>query len=855
MSSDKTKRLGLNKWVGSDQVLRAEFNENFDKIDAYVDDSLAVKTTSVQLKQGLQVIDVNQISPLNNVTIQGRTLVNLLGRTGGFEAGDIAQWEKGSATLTSDTSTFVSGKSSGKMTTTEAKVCFIAQQFTYKKGKYYILIAETKNGTATAGVRIGNNDARSTWNTDATKWTTQFVKVTYEKEDREDYVIFNCNGAAGQTGYIDNYRVYEITRAEYDAIDRMTLEQIAAKWPYVDDMKSVYSPYIIKYGENLLPPFTEWGTRTTAMTIAAPYSARVSGKTAGTTYSQIIEIPVVGGQTYTFTVPVTIANIGGTIGFGAFYNLEPWDAKGYKLPNLDSAPYATANGTTVLQKTITIPANVVKLVIVLGIDIGVTGDFTFSNPMFNVGPTPLPFKLRNDDHLFFPNVNLASNVDGTVYDTLFQRDGKYWKQAWFKMMDLTGDLKWLRSGGSTGFKVVALQLSNIRDSNSDFTTHKVVKYDGKIIGVGNFTDVINNADVSYVDGTGLFKLSIPIADSGWGDSYNPSDDEIRAYFYGWKMGDQNGNFYEGNGQRYWTARNEFGTGTTTTTTVLPTQPNYFGGWKPYKLQYQLVTPTVEEIASEGGITLHEGPNHFEVGTGMIVHERVTPHTDFVSVAINNYSPGWERSRTKYRVGKFFGVYRIALRENWRYDDVTTSGGYGGVIAVLSPQGFNAGNPYTVTYLALDQHALSCNVQSVQFERSGNMKSVVDTLAAGQSDMAARVGALEITRAQRSQPQWIEPTLLNGWVNYGQIWHNAGYSKSDLNEVEFIGAVKNTNHLSIFILPKGFRPSKLLTFIVASHTGTSDLSGRIDVYPDGRVDFVSGNTFFVSLNGVRFLAEQ
>ncbi|KZE80300.1 hypothetical protein AV654_12360 [Paenibacillus elgii] len=838
MSSDKTKRLGLNKWVGSDQVLRAEFNENFDKIDAYIDDSLAVKTTSLQLKQGMQVIDVNQSSPLNNVTIQGRTLVNLLGRTGGFEAGDIAQWLKGAATLTSDTSTFVSGKSSGKMTTTEAEVCYIAQQFTFKKGKYYILIAETKNGTATAGVRIGNNDARSTWNTDATKWTTQFVKVTYEKEDRQDYVILRCSGAAGQTGYIDNYRVYEITRAEYEAIDSMTPEQIAAKWPYVDDMKSVYSPYVIKYGENLLPPFTEWTSFDPGISTAYKpysYSMTVSNAVQRQNYHHLPTIPK---QSYTLS---------GTFSSDARIGIDFLDANGNFL---QTTGFVTTNPLTV---TSPIGAGVMR---VFTANNATAGTFTFENIMLNLGSIAKSFKPSNDDHLFFPNVNLTSNVDGTVYDTLFQRDGKYWKQAWFKMMDLTGDLKWLRSGGSTGFKVVALQLSNIRDSNSDFTTHKVVKYDGKIIRVGNFTDVINNVDVSYVDGTGLFKLSIPIEDSGWGDSYNPSDDEIRAYFYGWKMGDQNGNLYEGNGQRYWTARNEFGTGTTTTTTVLPTQPNYFGGWKPYKLQYQLVTPTVEEIASEGGITLHEGPNHVEVGTGMIVHERVTPHTDFVSVAINNYSPGWERSRTKYRVGKFFGVYRIALRENWRYDDVATSGGYGGVIAVLSPQGFNAGNPYTVTYLALDQHALSCNVQSIQFERSGNMKSVVDTLAAGQSDMAARVGALEITRAQRSQPQWIEPTLLNGWVNYGQIWHNAGYSKSDLNEVEFIGAVKNTTRKSsIFILPKDFRPSKLLSFVASSHTGTSDITGRIDVYPDGRVDFVSGDTFFVSLNGVRFLAEQ
>ena len=79
--------------------------------------------------------------------------------------------------------------------------------------------------------------------------------------------------------------------------------------------------------------------------------------------------------------------------------------------------------------------------------------------MLNLGAKAKPFKPRNEDYLFFPNVQLASNVDGTVYDTLFQRNGKYWKLARLKTMDLDGSLPWSTSDGYPGYKWI--RLSNL----------------------------------------------------------------------------------------------------------------------------------------------------------------------------------------------------------------------------------------------------------------------------------------------------------------------------------------------------------------------------------------------------------
>ncbi|MCP1307783.1 hypothetical protein [Paenibacillus tyrfis] len=832
MSSDKTKRLGLNKWVGSDQVLRAEFNENFDKIDAYVNDSLAVKTTSVQLKQGLQVIDVNQSSPLNNVTIQGRTLVNLLGRTGGFEASDIAQWLKGAATLTSDTSTFVSGKSSGKMTITEAKVCFIAQRFTFKKGKYYILIAETKNGTAETGVRIGNNDFFSAWNTDATKWTTQFVKVNYEKDDREDYVIFNCSGAAGQTGYVDNYRVYEITRAEYEAIDRMTLDQVSAKWPYVDDMKSVYSPYIVKYGENLLPPFTEW-TRVTAASKA------------------------------TSTDPYKITFFANGDGDFAAYNFRcvPNTAYTLKVDSLDNMYHgiskvnwseAIVSYTTETSFTFNSGNNTELSYVVKAQDKSKIGSLT--NPTLCLGAEAKSFKPCNDDYLFFPNVNLASTVDGTVYDTLFQRDGKYWKQTRFKSMDLKGDLNWIRNGSWTGFKEAAIL--NF-DTGAVGNSETVVKFDGKII----HTSIDTNNDTSNLQTTGHLLIRIPNADSGWGDAFtNLSNDEIKAYFYGWVMYDAS-NYpqpYNGSGTKAWGYRDPYGAGGLTGGTSTP--PNFPApGFTPYKLQYQLAAPIVEEVASEGGITLREGLNQVEVGTGMIVREKANPqiNTGLGYAAINvkgspNYSDLGALNKRNSKILVIFKNSRID--GNW----TQKAGGGNGNYYVDTPiANFDPAAAYTVTYLALDQYTLSCNIPSLEATHPSNMKSAVDTLAAGQSDMAARVGALEITRAQRVQPQWIKPTLLNGWVNYGDgAYTDAGYFKDEFGIVHIRGLVKNGQlNASIFMLPLGYRPARAMVIPVATDGNGQLILGRLTIDFNGSVYHTLGGTGWFSLDGISFLSER
>ncbi|MFB6364408.1 hypothetical protein ACFCP7_10135 [Paenibacillus elgii] len=850
MSSDKTKRLGLNKWVGSDQVLRAEFNENFDKIDAYVDDSLAVKTTSMQLKQGLQVIDVNQSSPLNNVSIQGRTLVNLLGRDGNCE--DLTIWGTFQVSQALDSNNKSIGNNAIKLTmstgfTSGSTSTITTRTFSFKAGKYYVAVADIKNGTATNGNFYinGTTAAKGQHIITATdKFYPAWRAYNPDAAVSGLTMVLGINGAAGQYAYFDGVRIYEITQAEYNALDSMTPEEIAAKWPYVDDMKSVYSPYVTKYGENLLPPFNEWTAYGGSPIVTDHYKVNVSINDKVVYFAS-----VVAGQAYSVSANFSDVNGRINIGFAA-------DSSSAAISQYDYYGSGLVKGENLVA-----PAGA-NVIVVRLLSIASSLMTTASNPMLNLGTTSKPFKPRNDDQLFFPNVQLASNLDGTVYDTLFQRDGKYWKQARFKTMDLTGDLSWVRHASFPGYKLTRLSIAPpIKDTGT------VIKYDGSLLryiqqgvsfSAGDQQVVLDSTDLA----PNTTIIAISNADSGWGDKYEPLDEEVRAYFNGWKM--NNGTFgqaYNNTGTRTWTAW--YAQDNNQAPTIIPTSialaPNG-ARYTPYRLQYQLAATTVEEIASEGGITLHEGANQVEIGTGMIVRENVRPFVFGGKAHINNSTPSGASNILRKRVGKITRVHKDSLIDGWTISQLPTNNPsypiLGAEVAWNSEANFVNSAAYTVTYLALDQHAISCNVQSIKFEHAGNMKSAVDTLAVGYADMAARVGALEITRAQRVQPQWIRPTLLNGWTNFGPSDASAGYCLDEFSIVRLQGLIKpgvTAQSTVILQLPASCRPSHLRRFTVpALGDGVFSFADLfVNSLGELRIDAVPKGVAWVSLDTITF----
>lgn len=103
--------------------------------------------------------------------------------------------------------------------------------------------------------------------------------------------------------------------------------------------------------------------------------------------------------------------------------------------------------------------------------------------------------------------------------------------------------------------------------------------------------------------------------------------------------------------------------------------------------------------------------------------------------------------------------------------------------------------------------------------------------------------------------WTAPTFTNSWVNYGTVslvaYANAAYWKDPTNIVHLDGVIKSgTINTSAFTLPEGFRPAHKIWRLVASN----DAVGLLAINPDGTVVPEAGSNVYVSLCGIKFVAQ-
>ena len=104
-----------------------------------------------------------------------------------------------------------------------------------------------------------------------------------------------------------------------------------------------------------------------------------------------------------------------------------------------------------------------------------------------------------------------------------------------------------------------------------------------------------------------------------------------------------------------------------------------------------------------------------------------------------------------------------------------------------------------------------------------------------------------TKANKTQEDWVAPTLLNSWVNDGG-YVLAGYFKDSFGLVHLKGVIKNgTISATIFTLPVGYRPSNTVLFMTLSNNAV----GRISIASSGVVVLDNGQNQFISLDGLCF----
>lgn len=829
---------------------------------AFVQNELAdTGETPVSLQPGQQIVTVPAGVPNSRfrlADVRGRTLVNLLGRDGNCE--DTAKFIPFQVTHGLDATNKTTGTNGLRITLSAASgISTLAIKPAVAAGKYYILVVDAKVGNATnTRWRVRNSaDTATLAETEiitSTSFTTGFALF---QNAAETAVTINAvtNGASGQTAYADAIRLFEVTQAEYDARATMTAEQIATKYPYVDDMKPVSGLYAIRRGENLLPPFTEWSDIAAQAIIVEPYRLDIVATGSLLAYTTPL-IPVVPDQQYTYAP-------GDALPTGAAVDVVGFDANGigagFDGPN-------TSGGNAV---TVTIPTNVryVRFRAIIANTVPNGTLISFIRPTLNLGSTAKPFVPRNDDILILPTT-LASSVDGSVYDSIgFDDDGQYVKHARFRTIELDGSLPWAFMDDQSGFKRIRLPTGSLGNVGQWLAAY-MVKFDGKPLSQYLFGESGTfGADYFVVDNrlnasTNEAYIHVPDADSGWPESWAgtpftqatypllsrdaTAQEVIKIWAYGWKWDNVGTRWVDRINSDYWTRDVD--------NALHPSQAFQRRTLTPYRLQYQLALPVVELIEAEGSIALLEGPNQIEVGAGAVVRE---PAPFFLDTndgrhKINhNLLPA---SLLPHRVERLLDVYEdasafykhIISRDNLANGKERIS---------ILPQDFSTASAYSVTYIAETYQVSAVPVKVVGAYES-SLASTIKANVLDIADLTRRVSVVERVKANRQQGQWIAPTLINGWVNNGS-YGSSGYFKDELSMVYFKGllqsGVTSTNTV-LFILPVGYRPKNHAIFTVYSSLNSF---GIIQINSNGNVLYVKGDTTtgFISLNGITFRAEQ
>ncbi|MEN1985877.1 hypothetical protein [Paenibacillus hubeiensis] len=626
-----------------------------------------------------------------------------------------------------------------------------------------------------------------------------------------------------------------VVSAEQDAAFRLAGLQGHTELNYQSQIGiyGVLNPYVIRYGLNLLPPFYEWSYPSTAAKYSsnAPYELVFLGN--GTNAVSLgVRVPVLPSTTY--TIQVDSGGVG-QIGLNAF------SADGTSLDATAGAPFGRF--THADEITFTTPASAAIIQVLMYRASDALEPVTFKNPVLNIGNTALPFLPREDTMLALQTELHAHPDTGANPDMVFERDGQYFTLAKWRKVVLDGSLSWIYTGTSSGFKNVSA--TAVIPGYAPIS-YIATKYNGNKLSV---IPTSTNPDAIGVGTTGNLFISIKSEDSGWGDAYTPTADEIKAYFMGWRMCDANGNTYV-SGTKYW--RDDLG-GTMVfgSTAVLPVTKA--SNYTPYQLLYQLATPVVESITSEGQLTFFEGDNQVEVGTGIVLRESVKPFVSSGYAVINNIDAA--TSLLKFKTNAILAVYKNGQKDSaWKI--VSDSYANGKYRAYLPTNEYDPSAAYSVTYLKLDKYP-STTFDGTYAENEKAL--LLDTVRTLQENIT-RISVLESKKAEKDNPAWIAPTLLNGWVAFGSMFRTAQFYKDANNVVHVRGFIKSGSAATIFIFPKGYRPhDKALAVPAVSATssdGTGITAGTLNILPDGQVQpAVNIKNGFLTLEGITFLAEQ
>ncbi|OMC73017.1 hypothetical protein BK121_08900 [Paenibacillus odorifer] len=818
------------------------FRKNLTDLSGVTSES----TTDIVLSAGQQILNATKNARLQGLKVQGRTLIDLLGGAGSGES--LTGWLQSTGVpVTTSATQKRSGSYSFKATSSASGSSYLYRDYSVPldKTQQYVVMAwvyiESGNNTPEISLRdVGTFTNRYPAYATASKageWQLVVIKIpTSNTISTSGFRVLVGFGSPGVgVSYIDEVRLYAVSAADYAAIGTtITGEAIDRLLPYVPPgINGVDGFYVRRYGRNLLSDKPD--TLNANAKMNGPYDITLTITTGGG--PSTTDVPVKGGAQYYLR-----ATLGASA--GQSYINYYWVNSSGVATYLSEISNATPQG-----KLINTPSDCVALRFNMAGSIA--GTFTFKDWQLELCNAATPFQPREDSLIAFGGVELHANpTDGSEPDILREVNGRYEVTRLWREMVLDGALPWEYNSTASGYK--ALRISKLGAVFSgNYIVGFATKYNGQTL--------VNTSDPIATAGADKFRqraedayfyLSVSSADSGWGDSYTPSADEIKAYFNGWKMYDVNTNpdgggvYNRTDGLGKWFVPVDRSTGGVNT---LPTAK--VTSVTPYQLLYRLASVTTETVQEEGALSLLEGDNFIEVGSGYVSRERVTPSTDTGNWYINNdpslYSPGGD-SRLKNKAREILNVFKDSRVGAWIIEKAATAG-YGNSRANQPPAMYDPSASYSVSYIKLDKSP----VPGVTGFYAASEKAQLHDLTDGVTEALARLSVVEAKKAEKDVPALITPTLLNGWEMYGSS--NAPYYYKDtLGFVHIRGMVKSgVNGSPILTLPPGYRPSATagIESISVSNNGSGVLIGNVEVDYKGRVTPYSGGTTWLSLDNI------
>lgn len=516
-----------------------------------------VNRMTTTLQHGLSVINNDHPSPLK-VEFYGDTKINLLGK-----ASDL--------TLVSEQ----------------------VKDFYFKPTSSSVLLIFTlglSEGTVHYSIRK-KSDNSYVVNTMITSTSGfKYVKTSGLVIGEEYY--FRIYNASKSTKTFSRYAVYPISQSNYDKIGvSLTDEDVERMFPYVDSVQHVKNPVITVEGENLFSDFYSKNFVLISLTesdvnIISPYEIQVKNP-SGDRFVRF-EFDVVSNTTYTFKADEILTD------FAIF------DATNGSDDTIIS-PYSTT-------KERTFNTGKSRKIRIYFRSRGKDG--SIKNPMLNLGSTAKPFTPKNDSYLY-AETTLAGLPNSDKKDILFQdfSDSGKWKKLKNFEVDkaIFEVVNWNSSVSHTGYKRLIGSISGLGTiSKNDI----IVKFNGSFLRHEEGVIIIGGANADAF-GTGnsitigRIDITVSNADSGWLESQTITTDLIKSYFYGWK--------YTGDGTTHsWVSLVDGSAPTTNSLAYVSTTmaPNF----TPYKLTYQLASPTIEEVTVEGDLSI-QGDAQVEVTSG------------------------------------------------------------------------------------------------------------------------------------------------------------------------------------------------------------------------------------------------